>query len=242
MTNSFFKHIRCYVLFAFISLITTGYAQNSIKTDSTEVIVKPFKENLQDRYQDSDFNYDINDTGGVNLIQGLLGRFFRWLGNVFGIDIDFVDYRTLEIIVYSLLGIGSLYLFLKFMFQSPVGSVFKTEEQDIEGFSYVEENINEVNFEDLISSALKQNNYRLATRYLYLKSLKILSKKGIIDWHYDKTNSDYINEITNETTKQSFKRISYIYDYVWYGEFDIDENQFNRNQSDFKTLNNAVNG
>ncbi|WP_223034125.1 hypothetical protein [Hanstruepera marina] len=237
------KHIRFYLLGFFASLTSVHYSQDkNIKTDSTEVAIKPFKDHIKDRYQDSEFNYDINDTGGVNLIQGLFRKFFRWLGDVFGIDIDFVDYQTLEIIIYSLLGLGSLYLFLKFMLQSPIGSVFKTEEHDIEGFSYVEENINTVNFDDLITSALKQNNYRLATRYMYLKSLKILSKKGIIDWHYDKTNSDYINEITNETTRNRFKRISYIYDYVWYGEFEIDENQFKRNQTDFNTLNTNANG
>lgn len=240
--NSKLKHILYYLLFAFMSISTSSYAQKTLQIDSTEMVIRPFKESINERYQNNDFNYSINDTGGVNLIQSLLSKFFRWLGDIFGVDIDFVDYRTLEIIVYSLLGLGSLYLFLKFMFQSPVGSVFKTEEQDIEGFSYVEENINEVNFEDLINQALKQNNYRLATRYMYLKSLKILSKKGIIDWHYDKTNSDYFNEITNETTKKSFKRISYIYDYVWYGEFDINEEQFNRNLSDFKTLNSTHNG
>ncbi|WP_250434324.1 hypothetical protein [Hanstruepera flava] len=237
------KHIRFYLLVFLMSLTSVHYSQDkNIKTDSAEVAIKPFKENIKDRYQDRAFNYDINDTGGVNLIQGLFRKFFRWLGDIFGVEIDFVDYQTLEIIIYSLLGLGSLYLFLKFMFQSPIGAVFKTEEQDIEGFSYVEENINEVNFEDLIALALKQNNYRLATRYMYLKSLKILSKKGIIDWHYDKTNSDYINEITNEATRNSFKRISYIYDYVWYGEFEIDENQFKRNQTDFNTLNTNANG
>ena len=240
--TSFIKHTRRYATGIFLCFIVFGYAQNDIKTDSSEVVVNHFKENIKERYQNSDFNYSINDTGGVNLIQGLFRKFFRWLGEIFGIDIDFIDYRTLEIIVYSLLAIGSIYLFIKFMLQSPVSSVFKTEEQDIEGFNYVEENINEVNFETLITDALSQNNYRLATRYLYLKSLKTLSRKGIIDWHYDKTNSDYINEITNEATKNSFTRISYIYDYVWYGEFSIDEDQYHRNQSDFNTLNAAVNG
>ena len=240
--TSFIKHTRRYATWIFLCFIAFGYAQNDIKTDSSEVVVNHFKENIKKRYQNSDFNYSINDTGGVNLIQGLFRKFFRWLGEIFGIDIDFIDYRTLEIIVYSLLAIGSIYLFIKFMLQSPVSSVFKTEEQDIEGFNYVEENINEVNFETLITDALSQNNYRLATRYLYLKSLKTLSRKGIIDWHYDKTNSDYINEITNEATKNSFTRISYIYDYVWYGEFSIDEDQYHRNQSDFNTLNAAVNG
>ena len=240
--SSTLKHIHYCLIFTFLIISTVSYTQNAIQIDSTKIVVSEFEENIKERYQNNDFNYNINDTGGVNLIQSLLSKFFKWLSDIFGIDIDFVDYRTLEIIVYSLLGLGSLYLFLKFMFQSPVGSVFKTEEQEIEGFNYGEENIIEVNFENLVARALKQNNYRLATRYMYLKSLKILSKKGIIDWHYDKTNSDYFNEITNESTKNCFKRISHIYDYVWYGEFDINEEQYNRNLSDFKTLNSTNNG
>ncbi len=219
-----------------------AHAQNDIKTDSSKIVVNYFEHNIKERYPGNDFNYNINDSGGINLVQSLFRKLFRWLGDLFGVDIDFVDYRTLEIIVYGLLALGALYLVIKFLLQSPISSVFKTEEQDIESFNYIEENINEVDFDTLIASALNTTNYRLATRYLYLKTLKVLSKKGIIDWHYDKTNSDYINEITNKTAKSNFKRVSYIYDYVWYGEFDINVDQFNRNLIDFNNLNASING
>ncbi|WP_417195899.1 hypothetical protein [Bizionia sp.] len=217
-------------------------AQNKIQEDSTDITVTYFKEGILDRYSGNDFNYNINDTGGVNLLQQLLRKFFNWLGNLFGIDIDFVDYETLEYIVYGLLAAGALYLFIKFLLQSPMSSVFKTEEKTIDNFGYIEEDIQQVDFENLIKTALKESNYRLATRYLYLKSLKNLTNKNIIDWHYDKTNSDYLNEISDDGIKQLFKRISYIYDYVWYGEFAIDEQAFNRNQDDFSTLNKRING
>ena len=85
-------------------------------------------------------------------------------------------------------------------------------------------------------SSIKENNYRLATRYLYLKSLKSLANKKAIEWHFDKTNSDYINEIKDVKVKVLFKRVSYIYDYVWYGEFQIDETSFNKNKDDFNQL------
>ncbi|SFN74526.1 hypothetical protein SAMN04487989_103156 [Bizionia echini] len=217
-------------------------AQNKIQEDSTNITVTYFKDGLPERYTGNDFNYNINDTGGVNLLQQLLRKFFNWLGNLFGIDIDFIDYETLEYIVYGLLATGALYLLIKFLLQSPMSSVFKTEEKTIENFGYIEEDIQQVNFENLIKVALKEKNYRLATRYLYLKSLKNLTNKNIIDWHYDKTNSDYLNEISDDSIKQLFKRISYIYDYVWYGEFAIDENAFNKNQDDFLTLNKRING
>ena len=78
--------------------------------------------------------------------------------------------------VYGFLGVATLYLIIKFLMQSPINSVFKADTQDINDFKYVEENIKDVNFDQLIEAALKDNNYRLATRYLYLKSLKISNK------------------------------------------------------------------
>ena len=155
---------------------------------------------------------------------------------MFGFDIDFLDYKTLEYIVYGALGIIVLYLLIKFLMDNPVSSVFKTEHKTIEGFSYVEEDIKQVNFDKLIADALNQKNYRLATRYMYLKSLKLLANKNIIEWHFEKTNSDYINEIKDSKLKSIFKRISHIYEYIWYGEFPIDEDTFNKNSIDFNQL------
>jgi hypothetical protein len=218
------------------------FSQDSIQKDSSNIKVTYFKDAIKDRYKGDDFNYSINDTGGINLLQRILQKFFGWLRDIFGVDIDFINYKTLEYIVYGFLGVAVLYLIIKFLMQSPINSVFKTESQDINDFQYVEENIKDVNFDHLIEAALKENNYRLATRYLYLKSLKLLTNKNIIEWHYDKTNSDYINEIKDERTKLVFKRISYLYDYVWYGEFPIDEAIYSKNQSDFDKLNTLQHG
>lgn len=219
-----------------------GITHDSIQKDSSNIKVTYFKEVLKERYKGDDFNYSINDSGGINLLQRVLQKFFGWLNDVFGIDLDFINYQTLEYIVYGFLSIAALYLIIKFLMQSPLNSVFKTEVKDIDSFQYVEENIKDVNFDTLIADALNDNNYRLATRYLYLKSLKILTNKNIIEWHYDKTNNDYINEIKDENTKYVFKRISYIYDYVWYGEFPIDEAVFTKNRPDFEKINTLQHG
>ena len=211
-------------------------AQEKVARDSSNIDVTYFRDGLHERYSISDFNYNINDTGSVNLLQRVLRKFFGWINDVFGIDISFVNYETLEWIIYGLMGVGAFYLLIKFLLQNPVSSVFKTESKGIDGFNYVEENIETVDFDKLIKNALKENNYRLATRYLYLKSLKTLSSKGIIDWHFDKTNNDYLKEINDANTKSLFKRASYFYDYVWYGEFPIDEQGFKNHQDDFNQL------
>jgi hypothetical protein len=71
---------------------------------------------------------------------------------------------------------------------------------------------------------------------MYLKTLKVLANKAIIEWHFEKTNSDYFNEIKDPQIKLRFKRVSHIYDYIWYGEFSIDEVTYNKNQADFNRL------
>ncbi|MUU77562.1 hypothetical protein [Winogradskyella endarachnes] len=235
MNKPNFNHISTFLMSVFGSSYL--WAQDVIvKTDSSNIDVTYFKENFKENYADSDFNYSINDTGGINLIQQILRKFFNWLGDVFGFDIDWIDYQTLEYIVYGLLGVIILYLLIKFLLENPINSVFKTETAAIEGFNYVEENIEQIDFDLLISKALKEQNYRLATRYLYLKSLKSLANKKVIEWHYEKTNTDYLNEIKDNQLKTLFKRVSYIYDYVWYGEFPINEASFNKNKADFNQL------
>lgn len=240
--NRKLKHISLETFGILLSNTPLCFAQDSIQKDTSNIKVTYFKEVIKERYKGDDFNYSINDTGGINLIQRVLQKLFGWLSDIFGFDIDFIDYKTLEYIVYGLLGVATLYLLVKFLMQAPLNSVFKNESQNINDFTYVEENLNEVNFETLIEDALKEKNYRLATRYLYLKSLKLLTNKGIIEWHFDKTNSEYLNEIKNENTKSIFKRISYIYEYVWYGEFPIDETVYTKNRSDFEKINTLQNG
>ena len=58
------------------------------------------------------------------------------------------------------------------------------------------------------------------------ESVISLSKKELIDYHKDKTNSEYLYEIENNTMRTQFSYLSYVYSYVWYGEFPVDETNF----------------
>ena len=90
----------------------------------------------------------------------------------------------------------------------------------------LEQNLLETDFDILIMEAVKLKEYRLAIRYYYLKTLKKLSEKQHIQWNFDKTNLQYYRELQNAELKSGFKHISYLYDYCWYGEFDLNEQEF----------------
>ncbi|GLB51627.1 hypothetical protein NBRC110019_06660 [Neptunitalea chrysea] len=236
--------IKKLLLFILLVLVQfTTEAQETVppvEIDSAKIEVQSFSENLQEKYNDSDFDYTSNDTGDVNLMRNIFKKLFGWTEDLFGIELDFMTRKILEYIVYVLFICLLVYLIIKYLINAPINTVFKKESRTIDTLQFDEENIEKIDFDILINQALSTLNYRLAVRYLYLKSLQLLAAKNMIEWHYDKTNSEYQNEIKNPETKEIFKSVSYIYDYVWYGEFSIDEKDFAKTQSNFNQLNKLV--
>ena len=103
-----------------------------------------------------------------------------------------------------------------------------------------EENIHQMDFSQLIEETKKQENYRLAVRYYFLWLLKKLSAREIIDWHRDKTNSDYLYEINNAALRKDFEYLTYVYDYSWYGEFPLDDRAFAKAEKAFQKTFNTI--
>lgn len=102
-----------------------------------------------------------------------------------------------------------------------------------------EENLhNSSNFDLLIEQAISKKNYRLAVRYNYLKSLHRLSDNGLLQIAADKTNYQYVREITNYEYQNYFSALTLHYEYVWYGEFNIDETIYRKMEMDFTKFNN----
>ncbi|MEL6675209.1 MAG: DUF4129 domain-containing protein [Bacteroidota bacterium] len=98
----------------------------------------------------------------------------------------------------------------------------------------LEEDIRDMDFDQLIKEALGQGNFRYATRLVYLETLKILSEKGKIDWEPNKTNQDYVRELQKEAFAPQFDRLTLSYDYIWYGNFPINQDQFARIRAVFQ--------
>lgn len=226
---------------------TVGYGQNEddVVYDDSNVVTKEINEEHLEAYRsDPDFNY-------VEIVEeetfldrawqwflNLLQDFFEWL---FGVNaatgiLEFI-FHVLPYVILALL----VFLLIKFFLnvnstaiitgQSNKGVVQFTEEEQI---------IKKADINALIEDAIKQKNYRLAIRYYYLLSLKYLSEKQLIDWLPQKTNEDYIQEIKEDAMKDDFKETTRIYDYVWYGEFAIDELKFHSMKDSFETFNNSI--
>ena len=95
-------------------------------------------------------------------------------------------------------------------------------------YTTAQENIHEIDFEAGIDKAVADKNYRLAVRLLYLRSLKQLSDSGLINWQINKTNTDYIGELTDTEQRAAFQQLTLQFEYAWYGDFSINGNSYQR--------------
>ncbi|MBD0833120.1 hypothetical protein [Aestuariibaculum sediminum] len=102
------------------------------------------------------------------------------------------------------------------------------------------DNIENTDINALIKQAEDLEDYRLAIRYFYLLVLKNLSIKNHIKFEDDKTNSEYLNEISSKPLSDHFAYTSYLYNYIWYGKFSVNLEQYQKAKSNFTTLLNLV--
>jgi hypothetical protein len=77
-------------------------------------------------------------------------------------------------------------------------------------------------------------DYRQAVRYLYLKSLRLLVDRGMIRFHQQSTNQEYLRQLSALPQAAPFRELTIAYEKVWYGEFPINEGQFGRLHSYFE--------
>ncbi|WP_264560650.1 hypothetical protein [Flavobacterium sp. N501239] len=131
----------------------------------------------------------------------------------------------MKIIAFIIIGFV-IYMIVKVIINKEGQWIFGKKNKKITVSELVEENIHSINFNEIIKKSKQEKDYRLTIRYYYLWLLKSYSDKELIEWDIEKTNSDYLSELKSQNTKENFKYLSYIYDYSWYGEFEINEPDF----------------
>ncbi len=236
--------ILSYVLFSWTIL----FAQNDtlVKYDKSDIAPVQFQKSDLDTYKnDSKFNYEEVKTEStwftdvINWFYNLLRRFFEWIfgvGNAEGYLAVF-----LEILPYLLLALF-LYLVIRFFVRSNIqGKGKKNKNPNMVSLSEDEHIIKNEDIEQLIKNALNDKNYRLAIRYHYLFILQLLSEHEWIDWQQQKTNDDYLEELSTSPLLDDFGRATVLYDYVWYGEFELNRERYTKAETIFKSLKKTLN-
>lgn len=214
------------------------FSKKDITIDSAVIEYRTFEQQFKDKYQD-DYVYEqaINKSTWWDRFKQWLANFFKQL---FNLSSDTVSGKVVDIVLKTLavlLIIFVIYLIVKAILNDEGKWIFgKSSDKKVIQHEDIEKNIHLIDFEKLIKGSLKSGDQRLSIRFYYLWLLKKMSDKNIIEWDLEKTNSDYQNEIKNEALQSDFEYASYLYNYIWYGEFELDEPTFEKAKTKFEKM------
>lgn len=231
------------LLFLFCATFNSAAQQDSlaVKYDTGKLEVQQINEEDLDAFKNyPKFNYEVVDNNPTwwndfkTWIGNLFLRFFEW---IFGAEEAVGALATfLRIVPYLLLALLVFILIRFFMNANANATENGSQQKAYVGLSEEEHIIKNEDIQVLIQKALDAKNYRLAVRYSYLYMLQLMSEQEVIDWQLQKTNHDYENEIQKPDLKKAFSKITRLYDYVWYGDFDINESQYRQAEIIFSTV------
>jgi hypothetical protein len=119
-------------------------------------------------------------------------------------------------------------------------SFFSRSRKNISNDIDVTEDTDPTDIDELLRNAIKAGNYRLAVRYLYLQTLTRLSERKLIGINSNKTNYEYVNEVRKHKFANEFASLTLKYEYVWYGEYPVDEKLFEQLQDGFNQFNKNI--
>ena len=214
---------------------------NQNKNEDQLVHPKKFEDQFYNKYKTNEFNYETVKPREA-LMDKITRKIREILESIFG-NLDpnkATSYTEIILRLIAILVIGFVIYFLAKFLLSKDGSFFfgkKNRKVNIRS-EELSENIHEINFPESIAMYEQKGNYRYAIRYQFLYILKKLSDKKQISWNPEKTNKDYVGELSDLGFNKDFSRLSYIFDYVWYGEFDIDENRYKKFKEEFLAFKN----
>ena len=239
--------LLCFLSQAFAwqdSLVNT--VEKEIRYDlDTDVQPPTFdQETIDDLKNDDEFDYTELEpsenwyTKFKRWLSRMWHRFWQWLiGDYEASPFWSVFIQILPYIIVAFIVGFIIWLFYKL---NPGAKILRSKESPEVFFTEEEEIIKTKDIKKLITKALEAKDYRLAVRYYYLFILKRLSSAEFIDYEFDKTNSDYSKELSRKEVASDFNKVTNLYDYIWYGNFDVTADDYKKAERTFRHLESQI--
>jgi len=208
-----------------------------LRSDSSQLHLRNFDaQKLRSYSQQTDFKYDQAAPVDDSLWNQFWAWFWRKLTGIARINYSGNFFRYLIISVFI--------VFIVFVVIKFTGVDFKLfmgkSKAVVIPYAESTDNIHDIDFNTEIDQAIQSANYRLAVRLMYLLSLKKLNSRNLINWQPEKTNQTYIREIADPQQREQFSSLTTQFEYIWYGEFFIDQENFKQLRNSYDQFNTAL--
>lgn len=210
-------------------------ADTVVCDDSSYVEIRIPSETALDKFRNNaDFNYTRNVENGKTIWETIKYYFVKFFNRLFAINETTKWLRWLWIALLA----GVVVFGITKMSGVDISGIFFNKPPPVVSLSdaVVDEHVDRDRLGAMLEKALEEKQYRLAVRLAYHITLLLLSEAGHIHWQTDKTNRSYLNEISDDTLQQSFANLTRLYEYVWYGDFDVYAEHYHEIETDFNEL------
>lgn len=153
-------------------------------------------------------------------------------------DTDFIEklfgFGTMKSIMYVL--ISALIVFIVFKLIDNNNLFYRSKGKSLSLNTGEDELMEETDIQSKIDQSIREKDFRKAVRYSFVQMLQNMDQYGWIKYHSKATNHDYQLQLLNAPFYNDFQFLLQVYEYVWYGEFDISEQQFLSIQPKFRSI------
>lgn len=205
--------------------------------------LREFTTDLKAKYNGEEFDYSRTKPR-ESLWSKIMRKLREWLATIFSSadakSINSITLWVLRIVAVVIVGLV-VYWLLKAIIGKDGNWFFSKKNKKLNPKAQtITENIHEIDFNQLITEYEQKPDYRYAIRYQYLHLLKTFTDKKLLEWDPEKTNLDYINELSKPELKGAFKNVTHIFDYVWYGEFPVTQEDYLKYKDAYQKLKSVV--
>lgn len=217
-------------------MATVKYTEKDILIDSATIEAKHFDKDFKKKYKGSEFIYEYKAPEKnwwdhfKHWLAQLFANLFRFESATTSLNFVVILFRIITVLVVIIV----IYFIAKNLSNQEGKWIFGKSDKKTLFYTDAEKNIHLLDFEKLIKESIENGEKRIAIRYYYLWLLKVMAQHNYIEWDIEKTNSDYLYELQQPAHKEEFTYLSYLYNYIWYGEFEIDDIRFNNTENRFK--------
>jgi hypothetical protein len=218
-----------------------AYPQAVLRKDSSAVIdIKQMDAKFIDSVKNEPaFQYDSQNMRGLSAWD----RFWRWVGYQINQLFERKGYAMgFKIFIWTLAIVITCFAIVKLVGMEKINFWISGQNSQLTVGDINEENIYGIDFDQAIADAEKRSAYREAVRWLYLKSLRVLADNNLIDWKINKTNIDYASELSAGNHYKDFQQLTRYYEFAWYGEFDLNQQDYHKVSQSFIRFNKTITG
>ena len=236
MSSRFIRHTLFFILFVIPGFSgITLFASGISAVDSSHVVVRQPGPKFIDSFRSQkEFNYTLPpfETSFLKQLWEYLKKQFGSWGKIAA---------ALPLIFKILMWVLVIFFLTIVITKTRLYKIFYPDKEiKSPGFEFSNNDNQSIDYDAAIRLQMEQQQYRVAIRLLYLKVINLLRIREYIHFSKEKTNVDYLRDLTNDDLKMRFYAITTIYNHVWYGDVEIAEDQFMRFEKSFQSFYAAI--